>query len=78
MLPTRCAWHIPIGARVWTADGHPLGSVTAAISHVVVVERGWLARQRFVLRPDDITHISDDAICLGQTLADIEMSARIP
>lgn len=77
MHPASCAWRIPIGARVWTADGHLLGSVIAAITHVVVVERGWLARQRFVLRPDDITHISDDAVHLGRTLADVEAAARI-
>jgi hypothetical protein len=62
----------------WTADGHRLGTVIAAITHVVVVEAGWLSRQRFVLRPDDIAEVRDGAIHLRGTLADVEAAARVP
>ena len=72
-----CAWRIPVGLPAWTVDGHRLGTVIAAITHVVVVERGWLTRQRFVLRPDDIAHISDSAIHLRRTLLELETAARI-
>ena len=68
---------IPIGARVWTADGHLLGAVVGAITHVVVVERGWLSRKRYVLRADDISRVSDGAIHLRRTLADVEVAARV-
>jgi hypothetical protein len=78
MYSSTCAWHIPIGMPAWTIDGHRLGTVIAAITHVIVVERGWLARQRFVLRPDDIADVRDGAIHLRGTLAELETTARIP
>jgi hypothetical protein len=68
---------IPVGAPVRTADNQLLGRLAAAIRHVVVVERGWLRPEQFLLRPGDISEVRDGTVYLRSTLVDLETHARV-
>jgi hypothetical protein len=77
MTPDACASRLPIGAPVRTADDQFLGRIIAAIRHVIVVERGWFAPERFLIRPADVVDVRDGTVQLRHTLGEMEAHARM-
>lgn len=72
-----CAWAIPRGAVVLTADAVRLGTVGAVTTHVLVVEGAWPARRAYALRPQLVAAVTDGVVRLSETWTEVEARWRI-